>query len=417
MLDWEFIGKIVANFCFGYPFVIAWYWMTGSLLYYFIREMHEPMPESPPELPYYPFVSLLLPCYNESAQLEETLAVLMESDYPNFEVIAINDGSKDNTGELLINFAKIYPRLRVVNLTSNQGKSTALNAGTLIARGEFLVCIDGDALLDKHAITWFIRRFQSDGSLGALTGNPRIRNRSTLLGRLQVGEFSSIVGMIKRTQTVFGSLFTVSGVICAFRKLAVLEAGLWDPNAMTDDVDLTLRIQIAGWNVVFEPNAICWILMPETLKGLWRQRLRWAEGGSQASLGISRDLFTRKVWRLLPLWFNFFLSTSWACLTLIFLITWAVIDLASLNFDHGLGLLPLWWGTILTITYLMQSLIGLFLDSRYEKSVIKTFYWLVWYPLVYWLLQSITAVVGFYKAVRRPATAKGKWISPDRGLK
>ena len=71
--------------------------------------------------------------------------------------------------------------------------------------------------------------------------------------------------MIKRTQSLYGTLFTVSGVVCAFRKIAVMEAGLWTPEAMTDDVDLTLRVQAKGWAVGFEPHAICWILMPETL--------------------------------------------------------------------------------------------------------------------------------------------------------
>ena len=106
-----------------------------------------------------------------------------------------------------------------------------------------------------------------------------MRNHATLLGRLQVGEFSSIVGLIKRAQTVYGSLFTVSGVICAFRKRALQDAGWWSREAITDDVDVSWRLQLAGWRLAFEPKALCWILMPETFRGLWRQRLRWAEGG------------------------------------------------------------------------------------------------------------------------------------------
>ena len=107
----------------------------------------------------------------------------------------------------------------------------------------------------RHALTWIVRRFQSDGGVGALTGNPRIRNRTSLLGRLQVGEFSSIVGLIKRAQTVYGRIFTVSGVICAFRKRALDDAGWWSPRTLTDDIDVTWRLQIAGWRVIFEPNA------------------------------------------------------------------------------------------------------------------------------------------------------------------
>ena len=98
-------------------------------------------------------------------------------------------------------------------------------------------------------------------------GNPRIRNRTSLLARLQVGEYSAIVGLIKRAQTIFGWVFTVSGVVCAFRKRALHDAGWWSPATLTDDVDITWRVQMAGWPVVYEPKALCWILMPETLGG------------------------------------------------------------------------------------------------------------------------------------------------------
>jgi len=264
VLEW------MAKFCFGYPFVMSWYWITGSLLYWLIRERHRSVFTDPPKLRETPLVSVLLPCFNEAEQLHETMAVLMNSNYPNYEVIAINDGSSDGTGKILDELIHQYPKLRVAHLVKNQGKSTALNAGLFLARGEFLVCIDGDALLDPHAIDWLVFRFLTNDRLGGVSGNPRIRNRSSLLGKLQVGEFSSIVGMIKRTQALYGTLFTVSGVVCAFRKVAVMEAGLWAPEAMTDDVDLTLRIEAKSWVVGFEPHALCWILMPETLLGLWK---------------------------------------------------------------------------------------------------------------------------------------------------
>ena len=133
-----------------------------------------------------------------------------------------------------------------------------------------------------------------------------------MLGLLQVGEFSSIIGLIKRAQTVYGGLFTVSGVMCAFRKRALHEAGWWSPETVTDDVDVSWRIQLAGWRLVYEPKAICWILMPETLRGLWRQRLRWSVGGTQAILDSTPALFSGKRWRLLPIWINYIVSILWA---------------------------------------------------------------------------------------------------------
>src|SRR4029453_12642897 len=92
-------------------------------------------------------------------------------------------------------------------LAANQGKATALNTGALLARHELLVCIDGDALIDPQSLHWIARVFRR-ADIGGLAGNPRIRNRTSLLGRLQVGEFSSIIGLIRRTQTTYGRLFT-----------------------------------------------------------------------------------------------------------------------------------------------------------------------------------------------------------------
>jgi biofilm PGA synthesis N-glycosyltransferase PgaC len=409
-LDW------VLALCFGYPFVMSWAWIVGGLLHEELRERHEPRHDRPPRLPEYPPVSLLVPCFNEEDGAEETFSVLGHIDYPDYEIIAINDGSRDRTAEVLERIARRMPQLRVVHLATNQGKSTALNVGALAARHELLVCIDGDALLDRHALTWFVRRFQSDGHLGALTGNPRIRNRATLLGRLQVGEFSAIVGLIKRSQTVFGPLFTVSGVICAFRKRALQEAGWWSPHALTDDVDVSWRIQIAGWSIAYEPKALCWILMPETLRGLWRQRLRWAEGGAQALLGMSGILFARSAWRLLPTWLNYIASIAWAYAMLLTIALW----LGSLALGRplqGVSPLPGNGGLLLSLLYLIQATIAAWLDRRFERAAGQSLFWMVWYPLIFWVVQAATAVAGLPRALRRPAHARGTWISPDRGLR
>jgi biofilm PGA synthesis N-glycosyltransferase PgaC len=395
----------MARFCFGYPFVMSWYWIAGSLLYWFIRERHRPNYYSPPELPDTPLVSVLLPCFNESKQLHETMAVLMDSKYPNYEVIAINDGSSDNTGEILDQLLHQYPKLRVAHLVENQGKSTALN---------------GDALLDPHAIHWLVFRFLTNDRMGGISGNPRIRNRSTLLGKLQVGEFSSIVGMIKRTQSLYGTLFTVSGVVCAFRKVAVMEAGLWAPAAMTDDVDLTFRIQAKGWEVGFEPHALCWILMPETLRGLWKQRLRWSQGGSQAAIGATMAILKSHpfAWSLLLIWSNFFISTFWAfCIVIWFTILNANQFFSGNTLTIYQNFLPHSWGIILASTYLFQSFIGLMLDRQYDKTSLRSIGWMIWYPLVYWCVQTCSCVVGFTQALFRPKNTKGTWVSPDRGVR
>lgn len=134
-------------------------------------------------------------------------------------------------------------------------------------RAVITVCIDGDALLDRDAVAYIVAPLIQFPRVGAVTGNPRIRTRSTLIGRVQVGEFSSIIGLIKRTQRVYGQIFTVSGVVAAFRRRALAEVGYWSPDMITEDIDISWKLQLRHWSVFFEPRALCWILMPETLKG------------------------------------------------------------------------------------------------------------------------------------------------------
>ena len=264
MIDMFIVVVWLLNaFTFLYPCVMAYVWIAGALSYYWVRERPFIDPAHPPLLPQYPLVSVLVPCHNEAENIEETFGQLMALDYPAYEVLAINDGSRDNTAELLDLFAQCHPRLRVVHLRQNQGKAIALTCAAHAAHGEYLVCIDGDALLHPQALHWFVRGLEQRPGIGALTGNPRIRNRSTLLGKLQVGEFSSIIGLIKREQRAYGRLFTVSGVVCAFRKRALHDIGYWAPDMVTEDIDVSWRLQLSGWYVLYEPHALCWILMPE----------------------------------------------------------------------------------------------------------------------------------------------------------
>lgn len=409
--------QFLLDFAFYYPLFMAYLWMVGGLYYYFHWERKDADFTQPPILPEYPAVSIIVPCYNEGAHVVETIESMLHLDYPDYDIIAVNDGSKDNTGDKLNLLAAKYDKVKAIHLSSNQGKATGLRAAAMLSKNEFLMCIDGDAILDAHCITWMMRHCIESPRVGAVTGNPRIRNRSSLLGKLQVGEFSSIIGLIKRAQRVYGRIFTVSGVVAMFRKSALHQVGYWSTNMITEDIDISWKLQTNHWDVRFEPNALCWILMPETLKGLFKQRTRWAQGGAEVLLKYF-DIFN--LWRKRRMWIIYIeliTSLAWAHIMVAIMLLWAIgkfIPLPPALYVNTL--LPGWNGVILGFTCLLQFGVSLLIDSKYEHRIKRYYYWMIWYPMLFWMISAITSVVGFPKAVLRNKRNKAVWNSPDRGL-
>ena len=409
------LHEFLFGYVFYYPFFMAWVWMAGGFAHVLVFERNRHHQPDPLELlPSTPLVSVIVPCRNEAAQIEEVIEQLMRSRYPDFEVLAVNDGSTDGTGALLDRLARKFPKLRVVHNSANQGKAVGLNTAALLARGEYLFGIDGDALIDEDAIAWLMQPLLASDTVGAVTGNPRIRNRTSLLGRMQVGEFSSTIGLIKRTQQIFGRLFTVSGVIAMFRRKALLQAGFWSPDVLTEDIDISWKMQLAGWTIRFQPRALAWILMPETLRGLYRQRQRWATGGIQTVLRYSLVLLRPRHWRMWPVWAEYLLSVLWAYA--MFLVLLLAIVRPWMPPGWQVGFFPEWRGTLLGITCMTQMLVSLWIDRYYDRHLLRYFLWTVWYPLAFWMINMVTTVIALPKALLRRTGKRAIWRSPDRGI-
>lgn len=407
------------SFTFYYPLLMAYTWIIGALFYYYHREQIDThAPDDPPELPEYPGISFLVPCHNESKSLIDTIESLVRQDYPVFEIIAVNDASDDNTGLILDELAIEHDSLRVIHFNVNQGKAMGLRMAAMASRYEFLICLDGDAILDQHASKWIMRHFIGGPRVGAVTGNPRVRNRTTLLGKIQVGEFSSIIGLIKRAQRIYGRIFTVSGVVAAYRKRALQTVGFWNLNTVTEDIDVSWRLQLGHWDIRYEPNALCWILAPEKLAGLWRQRLRWAQGGIEALMMHMKPL---RNWRSRRMWLviiELLASTFWAYAMLASFLLWALGKFIELpDVLRAPGIIPGWTGVLLGFTCLVQFAVSLTIDSRYEPRLSRYYYWMVWYPLLYWILQAAATCVAVPKALLSGLKSRGIWTSPDRGIR
>ncbi|HVL56007.1 MAG TPA: poly-beta-1,6-N-acetyl-D-glucosamine synthase [Burkholderiaceae bacterium] len=409
--------SVIAHYVFLYPLVTSFVWIVGALIFrrHYERGLdaraQRQIDDDPPK------VAIIVPCYNEEADVLETVGNLLAQDYPNFEVICVNDGSRDRTGEILDALARQHARVRVIHQATNQGKAAAMHIAALMTRAELLFCIDGDCLPNPDCTRLMVQQFLRSPRLGAVTGNPRIRTRSTLLGRIQVGEFSATIGLLKRAQRAYGRLFTASGVCTMFRRTALHEVGYWAKDMQTEDVDISWRLQLAHWDVQFQPAAVCWILMPETLRGLWAQRLRWAVGGTEVvlrSAGMWKRWKQRRMW---PLFIEFAMSTFWAYAMLFIL----VFQIAQVAFaDDPVASLPQLWGwtgLVLAAACLLQITVSVAIDLRYDQRLGRNLAWVVWYPAVYWTLHMMTTIVAVPKVLLGGRRKRAMWKSPDRGVR
>ena len=231
-------------------------------------------------------VSVIVPAYNESANIEATVRSLLASDYPQVEVIVVDDGSTDGT-------ADIVQRLRLPGVfvirQPNAGKPAALNTGIAHARGDILVLVDGDTVFEPDAVGKLVQPLHAP-DVGAVSGNTKVANRRGLLGRWQHLEYVIGFNLDRRMFDVARCMPTVPGAIGAFRRAAVVDVGGVSSQTLAEDTDFTMALIRAGWRVVYAPDAIAWTEAPASLKQLWRQRYRWCYGTMQATWKHRRAL-------------------------------------------------------------------------------------------------------------------------------
>lgn len=394
------------------------YWIVGSIYYFFTKEithkMHRKLDIDPEKLE---GISFLLACYNESETIEDTLSNVLSLKYEKKEIIIINDGSSDNTAELIYKM-KEDPNndFIFVDLQENRGKANALNQGIKHASYDYVMCLDADTIVAEDAPYYMIENFKHDPKLGAVTGNPRIRNKSSILGKIQTIEYASLIGCIKRSQTLAGAVNTISGVFTLFKKSAVENVGYWDTDMITEDIAASWKLHLSGYHIKYEPRAMCWMLVPETLGGLWKQRVRWAQGGHEVLL---RDFFTTMKKRKFPLYILMFeqiISILWVYIVLLYLgyllITANFLDYTFMTYSFSIFLFSSFTMTFINV---VQFTVALFIDSRYEKKNMAGLIFVSWYPTVYWIINAAVVLVAFPKALKRKKGGYATWSSPDRG--
>ncbi|WP_043931509.1 glycosyltransferase [Bacillus sp. EB01] len=281
----------------------------------------KPLPKPPPS--YEPFVSIIIPAYNEEKVIIPTLKSILKNQYKNYEVIIVNDGSTDNTYKAV---KKITKSNRIVRqfIKENQGKTAALNSGILVSRGDIIITMDADTSIAPEAISHLVKHFQ-DENVAAVAGNVRIGNSQNMLTLWQHIEYVTGFNLEKRAFHELNCVTVVPGAIGALRKNAIMEAGLYEDDTLAEDTDITLRLIRIGYRIHYEPNAYAYTEAPEILKSLIKQRFRWSYGILQCLWKHSGAIFSRKHKGLgfvgLPyMWFQYVFQAFSPLIDIVFLI-------------------------------------------------------------------------------------------------
>ena len=214
-----------------YPIIGGFSWFIGVFCYTFLfKYRQKDWHEIPSEIE--PFITIMVPAHNEEIVIENTIEYLMTKiNYEHYEVLVTDDGSTDSTPEILARLQKKYPKLRVIRIEKNKGKAHAFNIGFAFARGKLLLSNDADTVPEPDSLNIYVNYFlRSDSTnISAITANMDVQNRTRLIAKSQTVEFSSIVGIIKRTQIgVLGSIYAYSGANTMYRKDALIDVGLFN---------------------------------------------------------------------------------------------------------------------------------------------------------------------------------------------
>ena len=225
----------------------------------------------------YPRISVIIPAYNEEKVIANTIEALLETKYPNKEIIFVDDGSKDNT----LSIATRYKDQIKVLHKENGGKATAINYGVQYSTGEIIVIVDADTIIGRHSLKEIVKGFEVNENVAAVAGNIKVRNRMNLITKCQALEYITGIQIVRRAFDVFGSITIVPGALGAFKKSYLVEAGAYGKDTIVEDFDQTIKLLKAGLVTQGSSKATAYTEAPNTLRDFVAQRKRWYRGNIQ----------------------------------------------------------------------------------------------------------------------------------------
>jgi poly-beta-1,6 N-acetyl-D-glucosamine synthase len=341
-----------------------------------------------PVLSSYPLVSIIVPAYNEELNAVSSLENLLKTDYPNFEIIFVDDGSKDETYEKVSYVFANHPKMKIFT-KPNGGKASALNFGISKSNAGYVVCIDADTKLKYDAVSQLMKHFLNENKIGAVAGNVKVGNEVNALTRWQAIEYISGQNFDRRAFANVNAITVVPGAIGAFRKNVIEEAGGFTTDTLAEDCDVTIRIVRAGYLVANETNALAFTEAPEKTKQFIKQRFRWSFGVLQTFWKHKDTLFNRKFkwlgWLAMPnmLLFQYIIPA--------FIPVADVFMLLGICTGNGSKILPYY------ILFMLFDAAIAFIAFRMEKEKASRLIWLIPQRIIYrWLMWYV-----LYKAARK----------------
>ena len=313
-----------------------------------------------------PMISLVVPAYNEGRVIQAAIRSLLLLDYPNFEILVIDDGSTDDTYEKAIAVAREQQSISVRVITKrNGGKAEALNTGMTAARGEFILNMDGDSKLSSNTLRACIRHFENP-KIGAVAGNVKVINRENIWTKIQALEYVEGLAMARKAQSFMRAVNIIPGPLGMFRKSVLQQVGGYDHDTFAEDCDLTLKLLMRGWHIAYEPTAIAWVETPSGLLDLLKQRYRWTRGILQATSKHSHALWQpRKAGiNCFILWYMLFEGVMWPFSTLLGNLFFAYVAV-----QYGLATLLFYWWLQLTVLDIVAAAYCVVIEEE-EPSLI-----------------------------------------------
>lgn len=226
-------------------------------------------------------VTVLIPAYNEEENIQGTIESVLKSTYPRKEIIVIDDGSTDNTKNVVQTYIDKHPEhpIKLISVT-NGGKSSALNHGIEISKFDICVVIDADAVLDQNALYYFIPHFDNP-EIGAVAGRVNTTSNKGFLNLFQTLEYHIGQNIDKRVFSTLGAVGIVPGPAGAWRKDLVMMAGGFSNETLVEDQDMTLNILRMGKKIIYDERAISYTETPHNVNNFLKQRFRWIYGTIQ----------------------------------------------------------------------------------------------------------------------------------------